>query len=47
MAVLGTQLAKGAAFPRMTWNMLDGSTLTVPDDLAGRWTVVIILRGQW
>ena len=47
MAISGKQLDQGATFPRMTWTMLDGSSLTIPDDLENRWTVIIILRGHW
>lgn len=47
MAILGTQLDQGATFPDMTLNMLGGTTLTIPEELENRWTVLIILRGHW
>lgn len=47
MAILGAQLDKGDTFPNMSWKMLDGTTLTLPDNLKERWNVIIILRGHW
>ena len=41
------RLDAGDAFPRMTWHTVDGESLVVPDDFAGRWAVLLIYRGHW
>ncbi len=34
-------------FPRMTLTLVDGSTLTIPDDLHGSWWIFLVYRGHW
>jgi len=34
-------------FPTMTINMVDGSTLKLPDDMHGTWWVFLVYRGHW
>ena len=34
-------------FPHMTLSLVDGSTLTLPDDLHGSWWVFLVYRGHW
>ena len=47
MAKIGEQLDSGASMPDVTWNLMDGSTYNLKDDLNPRWTVLIVLRGDW
>jgi hypothetical protein len=37
----------GDPLPRMKWQLIDGSSLTIPDDLAKRWAVLLLYRGHW
>ena len=41
------RLDAGDAFPRMSWRTVDDERLTVPDDFAGRWAVILVYRGHW
>ena len=41
------RLDAGDRFPRMPIHLIRGETLTLPDDLAGRWGVVLFYRGHW
>ncbi len=41
------RLDAGDAFPRMAWQLVDGGTLTIPNDFEGRWAVVLFYRGHW
>ena len=40
-------LNAGDTFPRMEWRTVDEETLVLPDDYAGRWTVLLVYRGHW
>jgi peroxiredoxin len=41
------QLDKGDTLPTITGKLADGSTFTIPDDLAARPTVLLFFRGRW
>jgi len=41
------KLDDGDAFPTMTIDMLDDSSLTLPADFEGQWSIVLIYRGEW
>lgn len=47
MAHIGTRLDEGDAFPNLTCQTLDDTTLSLPADLAGNWSIVILYRGTW
>ena len=34
-------------FPQMTLRLVDGSALTLPDDLHGSWWIFLVYRGHW
>lgn len=40
-------LSLGAAFPDLTLEVVDGGTVSVRDELAGHFGVVLIYRGSW
>ena len=42
-----TRLEPGDAFPAITVTPVDGAPLRLPDDLAGRFAVVLFNRGAW
>ena len=37
----------GDAFPHLEFNKVGGGTVSLPDDLAGQWGVVLFYRGHW
>lgn len=40
-------LLTGDLFPALTAARVDGGTMTLPQDLAGHWSVVLFYRGHW
>jgi hypothetical protein len=44
---MAEKLGIGAAFPSLTLDLVDGRSLTVPDDLDARYKVVLFYRGHW
>ncbi len=44
---MAEKLDTGATFPKLTLNLVDGSTMVVPDDLEARYKVVLFYRGHW
>ena len=40
-------LSPGDPFPHLTMTTTDGTTLSLPDDLAGSYAVVLFYRGSW
>jgi len=41
------KLDAGDRFPQMTISLLDGSQLTLPDDLSAEFTIFLGYRGKW
>ncbi len=41
------RLDNGDRFPTLTADTLDGEPLTLPDDVADVWTVLLFYRGHW
>jgi len=37
----------GDLFPNLQLNFTDGTSMNVPEDLSGRWGVLLLYRGQW
>lgn len=37
----------GQLFPRISGTTTKGNQLTVPDDLRGKWAVLLFYRGHW
>lgn len=44
---MGEMLQQGGRFPKLEFNLLDGGTLTLPDDAPGRYTALLFYRGHW
>ncbi len=44
---MAEKLDTGATFPKLTLNLVDGSTMVVPDDIEGRYKVILFYRGHW
>jgi peroxiredoxin len=40
-------LATGEQFPGITASRVGGGELTLPQDVAGKWTVLLFYRGHW
>ena len=49
MKVIGMaeKLGIGAIFPKMTLNLVDGSTLSLPDGLDDKYRIILFYRGHW
>jgi peroxiredoxin len=44
---MSTHLQNGQFFPELKIAALDGGTLNLPSDLAGKYGVILIYRGHW
>ena len=48
MAQRATQkLDSGDKFQELTLKLIDGSSLTLPEDIADGWSVLLFYRGSW
>ena len=47
LAQKNERLDEGDTFPTLTCQTLDDDTLTLPADLAGNWSILILYRGTW
>ena len=44
---MGEMLQQGDHFPSMTFKLMDGGTIRIPDDAPSRYTVLLFYRGHW
>lgn len=44
---MAEKLGIGAQFPKITLQLTDGGTMTLPDDIDSTYTVVLFYRGHW
>lgn len=44
---MSEKLGIGAAFPKLTLNLVGGDTLDLPDGLEGNYKVILFYRGHW
>ncbi len=44
---MGQKLEAGETFPSVTMKLVGGGTVTLPDDLATQYGVVLFYRGHW
>lgn len=44
---MADKLQIGSVFPTLTLQKVGGGTVTVPDDLAGNFKVILFYRGHW
>ena len=40
-------LIQGDMLPSVTLNLIDGGTITLPDDISGRYLALLFYRGNW
>ncbi len=41
------KLIQGDRFPRIELDLTDGSTITLPDQIPGRYLALLFYRGEW
>ena len=41
------KLDTGDSFPHLELRLVDGRSFTLPSDLNGHWSVLLIYRGHW
>ncbi|MCZ6788606.1 MAG: hypothetical protein O7D33_01460 [Chloroflexi bacterium] len=41
------KLMQRDSLPEITLNVIDGRTLTLPDEMVGRYLVLLFYRGNW
>jgi len=44
---MGEMLQSGAKMPSMTFNTVDGETITLPDDIPTGYGAILFYRGHW
>ena len=44
---MANKLDAGASFPEMTLNTVDGAQVSLPDDIATSYQIVLFYRGHW
>ena len=40
-------LIQGDKIPPIKLNLIDGSTISLPDDISGRYVALLFYRGNW
>jgi len=41
------KLVQGDKIPQITFNLIDGSTITLPDEWPSRYLALLFYRGNW
>lgn len=44
---MSEKLIQGDPFPTIELNLTDGSTVTLPDEIPGRYLALLFYRGVW
>jgi peroxiredoxin len=44
---MSNKLGIGAAFPRMTLNLVNGGTVDLPDGIDAKYKIIMFYRGHW
>ena len=44
---MADKLNSGDSFPTLTLDLVDGTRLTLPDDVDARYKVILFYRGHW
>jgi hypothetical protein len=44
---MSNKLGIGATFPKLTINLVDGSTLELPDGIDAKYRIILFYRGHW
>jgi peroxiredoxin len=42
-----SKLAQGDKLPRITFDLIDGRSLTLPDEMPTRYVALLFYRGNW
>ncbi|MFP6594433.1 MAG: hypothetical protein VB860_05560 [Dehalococcoidia bacterium] len=42
-----SKLVQGDKLPTITFDLTDGETLTMPDEMPGRYVALLFYRGNW
>ena len=44
---MSEKLTQGDRFPTIELDLTDGSTITLPDQISGRYLALLFYRGEW
>jgi len=44
---MADKLNSGDVFPKLTLNLVDGSTLELPDGIDAKYKIILFYRGHW
>lgn len=44
---MAEKLGIGDIFPKMTINLVDGTTINLPDGLDAKYRIILFYRGHW
>jgi peroxiredoxin len=44
---MAKKLQQGDRFPSLALKLVDGSTVRIPDEMPGRYAVLLFYRGHW
>ena len=44
---MANKLVQGDKLPQITFNLIDGGTMTLPDEMPGRYLALLFYRGNW
>lgn len=44
---MSSQLKQGDRFPSLTFKLVSGEDITIPDDIPTRYAAVLFYRGYW
>ena len=44
---MGEKLLQGDRLPKVTFHLLNGETITLPDEAPTRYTALLFYRGHW
>ena len=44
---MGDKLQQGERFPSLTFNLIDGGQITMPEQAPSRYTALLFYRGHW
>lgn len=47
VVLMAEKLGIGDAFPNLTLNLVDGTTLALPDGMDAKYRIVLFYRGHW
>ena len=44
---MSEKLVQGDRFPKIKLDLIDGSTMTLPSEVPGRYLALLFYRGEW